>query len=158
MIVSSELAARLPEVLPRATAWAAQQSRFIPQSGAPLDVRGLAVARAVGVSHPEVIRFWTVLDIPAPIDPELRRLALEHNLFGPGTGGLTLGYGIFIRQAECDVALLSHECRHVQQVEVVGSLQAFLSVYLKQIAAFGYDRAPYELDAGADELDAWPAT
>jgi hypothetical protein len=153
---SSELAARLPELLPRASAWAAQQSQFILQSGAPLDVRGLAVARAVGVNHPERIRIWIVLDVLAPSDPELRRLALEQNLIGPGTRGLTLGYGIFIRQGAFDLALLSHECRHVHQVEAVGSLEAFLPAYLKQIAEFGYDHAPYELDARAHELDAWP--
>jgi hypothetical protein len=151
------MAARLPELLPRAIAWAGQQSQHILQSGAPLDVWGLAVARAVSVCNPERIRIWTVMDIPAPTDPELRRLALEQNLIGPGTRGLTLRYGIFIRDGEFGVTLLSHECRHVHQMEVVGSLEAFLPAYLIQIAEFGYDHAPYELDAHAHEIDAWPA-
>jgi hypothetical protein len=36
-------------------------------------------------------------------------------LIGPGTRGLSLGYGILIRQGEIDLGLLSHECRHVPQ-------------------------------------------
>ena len=47
-------------------------------------------------------------------------------LIGPGTRGLSLGYGILIRQGEIDLGLLSHECRHVPQVEAAGSLEAFL--------------------------------
>ncbi len=114
--------------------------------------RGFAVARAVGVKHAERIRVWTVVHILAPEDPELRRLALEQNLIGPGTRGLTLGYGILIRQGEFDLGLLAHECRHVQQVEAAGSLEGFLLAYLKQIADVGYEDAPYEVDARAHEL------
>lgn len=156
MTMTPELATRLPELLPRVTTWAAQQSQLILRSGAPLDVRCLAVASAVGVIHPERIRILAIMDIPAPTDPELRRLAIEQDLIGPGTRGLTLGYGIFIRHRAFDVALLSHECRHVHQVEVAGSLEAFLPTYLKQIVEFGYSEAPYEFDARAHELDAWP--
>jgi hypothetical protein len=43
--------------------------------------------------------------------------------------------------------LLAHECRHVYQYEVAGSIEAFLPLYLQQIAEFTYDRAPLELDA-----------
>jgi hypothetical protein len=34
---------------------------------------------------------------------------------------------------------------------VAGSIEAFLPLYLKQIAEFSYDRAPLELDARAWE-------
>jgi hypothetical protein len=46
---------------------------------------------------------------------------------------------------------LAHECRHVYQYEVAGSIDAFLSLYLKQVAEFTYERAPFELDAQAWE-------
>jgi hypothetical protein len=68
-----------------------------------------------------------------------------------------LGYGIFIVDGQLDPGLLSHECRHVHQVEAAGGLTAFLPLYLKQIADFTYHNAPYELDAQAHELAAWPA-
>jgi hypothetical protein len=37
-------------------------------------------------------------------------------------------------------------------VEAAGSLEVFLPAYLKHIADYGYDDAPYELDARAHEL------
>jgi hypothetical protein len=155
---TSEFAARLVEPLQRALAWAEEQSQVILRSGKPLDGQGLKVARAVGVMHPERIRLWIVPQIPAPEDPELRRLALEQNLIGPGTRGLTLAYGIIIRDGELDAGLLSHECRHVSQVEQASSLLAFLTAYLKQIAEFTYDDAPYERDARAMSLPLGPRT
>jgi hypothetical protein len=157
--VSDEnLAARLPLLLPRARAWATRESQRILRSGQPLSAQGLAVARAVGVANPERIRVLEVPAIPAPEDPELKQLALDQKLIRPSTGGLTLGYGIFIVQGRLDVRLLSHECRHVHQVEAAGGLEAFLPLYLQQIAGFTYDNAPYELDARQHELNAWPAS
>jgi hypothetical protein len=152
----AEWASRLPEFLPRTLAWAAAQSQLILQNGVSLDAPAQAVARAVGVKQPDRIRLWTVVDIPAPSDPELRQLALDENLIGPGTGGLTLGYGILIRRGRLDLRLLSHECRHVHQVEAAGGLEAFLALYLRQIADFTYENAPYEQDAKAHELKTWP--
>jgi hypothetical protein len=82
---------KLTELLPHTIAWATQRSQLILRRGAPLDDRGLAVACAVGVKHAERIRVWKVEYIPAPGDPELRRAAIEQNLIGPGTRGLSLG-------------------------------------------------------------------
>jgi hypothetical protein len=153
--VSDEsLAARLPKLLPRVIAWATRESERILQSGQPLSAQGVAIARAVGVANPDRIRVLEVPAIPKPEDLELRQVALEQNLIGPNTAGLTLGYGIFIVQGQLDLRLLSHECRHVHQVEVAGGLEAFLPLYLKQIAEFTYDHAPYELDAKQHELAA----
>jgi hypothetical protein len=123
-----------------------------------LSAQGVAIARAVGVAQPGCIRVLEVPAIPAPEDPDLKQVAQEQNLIGQNTAGLTLGYGIFIVQGQLDVRLLSHECRHVHQVEVAGGLEAFLPLYLQQIAEFTYDGAPYELDAKQHELNALPAT
>jgi hypothetical protein len=139
-------------------AWANRESERILQTGQNLTPPGIAVARAVGVAHPERIRILEVPAIPAPEDLDLQQVAQEQNLIGPKTAGLTLGYGIFIVQGQLDVRLLSHECRHVHQVEAAGGLEAFLPLYLKQIAEFTYDHAPYELDAKQHELCVVPAT
>ena len=148
----SDFASMLPDLLPRAIAWAEAQSRTICHlRGDPLSAPRLALARTVGVSHPELIRIWNVPEIPAPADPELRHFAREQNLIGPGTCGLTLGYGIFLLKGYADAPLLLHEFRHVHQYEAAGSIAAFLPVYLQQIADFGYDNAPYEVDARAHE-------
>jgi len=46
---------------------------------------------------------------------------------------------------------LAHECRHVYQYEAVGSIAAFLAVYLEQIAKVGYWDAPFQQDARSHE-------
>jgi hypothetical protein len=149
------LPAWLP-LLPRAIAWATTQSQQIHRSGQSLNEQGIKIARAVGVAYPERIRVLVVPAIPSPDDPELKQLARDENLIGQNTGGLTLGYGIFIVQGLLDVRLLSHECRHVHQVEAAGGLECFLALYLQQIADVGYDHAPYELDALRHELTTLP--
>lgn len=145
------LSDQLPKLLPRILAWANTQAAHIVREGDPLNAASLTLAIRVGVVHPERIRILTVPTVPAPEDPELRQLALEQNLIGPHTAGLTLGYGIFIVEGCLTPRLLAHECRHVYQYEVAGSIEAFLPRYLQQIAEFTYDRAPYELDARAWE-------
>jgi hypothetical protein len=66
--------------------------------------------------------------------------------------GLTLGYAIFICEGHNSPRLLSHECRHVYQYEMCGSIAAFLPIYLQQIVDFGYMNAPFEIDAQKHEL------
>ena len=64
------------------------------------------------------------------------------------TGGLTLNYGIFIRQ-DCasDRALLFHEFVHVGQYERLGDFEGFLPRYLDECVRFGYPNAPLEREA-----------
>jgi hypothetical protein len=76
---------------------------------------------------------------------------MQTGLLGPHMDGLTLGYGIFIRRGQETLRLLSHELRHVHQFEQAGSLKDFLSEYLHQVARFGYELAPMEVDARAHE-------
>jgi len=92
--------------------------------------------------------------LPLPEDQELRDIATQTGLLGPGMIGLTLGYAVFVcRGHDASVRLLSHEFRHVYQYEVLGSIKLFLPVYLQQIAQFGYGDAPLEVDARAHEKD-----
>jgi hypothetical protein len=102
--------------------------------------------------RPEQIRIAFVESLTLPDDEMLRRAALETGLLGPGMVGLTLGYSVLICQGHDSLRLLSHEFRHVYQYEQVGSIAAFLPVYLQQIAVFGYSDAPYEIDARAHEI------
>ena len=145
------LSDQLPTLLPRILAWANAQAAHIVLDGDPPNAAGLTLASRVGVAQPERIRILSVPTVPAPEDPELQQIAIEQNLIGPHTAGLTLGYGIFIVDGCLTPRLLAHECRHVYQYEVAGSIEAFLPLYLQQIAEFSYDRAPYEVDARAWE-------
>ncbi len=61
--------------------------------------------------------------------------------------GMTLFYGIFLREGAYSRELLAHECRHVQQYERCGSITNFLEVYLFQVLTRGYEDAPLEKEA-----------
>jgi hypothetical protein len=150
-----DIAALLTKLLPKAIAWAEQQERYVLEVGAALNPSEQALARAVGVLHPEMIRVQVVDELPFPEDPDLRDVASKYALLGPGTIGLTLGYAVLLcRGHDTRPRLLSHEFRHVYQYERLGSIQQFLPVYLQQLAEVGYDDAPLEVDARTHERDA----
>lgn len=146
-----DLRAALPLLVPKAIAWAESQCSSIAQAGQPLNDVLLAVARSVGVLHPELIRVAEVHHLPLPEDPELMQAALVTGLLGPGMVGLTLGYGVYVCHGQGNIRLLSHEFRHVHQYEQAGSIAAFLPAYLEQIVTVGYNNAPFEVDARAHE-------
>lgn len=142
----------LPTLVPRAIAWATSQAELIRTTGFSLNENGLALAQQVGVTRPELVRVRYVPQLPIPDDPLLRDVASGSGLLGPGMVGLTLGHGIFIVDGYGDMRLMSHELRHVHQYERLGSIEAFMPVYLAQIAAVGYRDAPMEQDARAHEV------
>jgi hypothetical protein len=144
----------LPKLVPKAIAWAKSQSEHIRSTGFSLNEKGLALARQVGVARPELVRVRYVSQLPVPDDPLLRDVALASGLLGPGMVGLTLGHGIYIVEGHGHVRLMSHELRHVHQYEAFGSIEAFMPVYLAQIAGVGYRDAPLEQDARAHEMHA----
>ncbi|MGH7703983.1 MAG: hypothetical protein ACREMO_12885 [Gemmatimonadales bacterium] len=146
-----DLAAALPQLLPKAIAWAEAQAAQGAASGQPLSQSDLELARGVGVTRPELIRVVLVDALPMPQDPALQTAAVQTGLLGPGMVGLTLGHAVFICRGHETVRLLSHECRHVHQYEQAGSIGAFLPGYLQQIVQSGYANAPLEADARAHE-------
>lgn len=147
-----DFAARLPEILPKAKAWAEAQTKLILKQGSPLPTPWLSDARRVGVEAPENIRIVLVPRLPLPDDDELREIALQTGLLSPETAGLTLGHGIFIVDGHVTRQLLTHEYRHIYQYEKAGSIAAFLAVYLEQITSVGYYEAPLEIDARKHEI------
>lgn len=151
--LSIDLAAVLPRLLPKAIEWAEQKSSEILAAGESLSGSGIELARRVGVANPEKIRICAFRSPPLPDDEELRGVALQVGLLGPDMIGLTLGYGILIREGHHTHRLVSHECRHVYQYETAGSISNFLPGYLLQIAEFGYYNAPYEKDARDHEIE-----
>lgn len=151
--MSVDLIAVLPKILPKAINWAEAESENILLTGVALGKTGLQFAKAVGVTKPELIRVSIVKTIPLPDDEELRNVALQTGLLGPKTVGLTLGYGIYICYGYATNRLISHECRHVYQYEIAGSIGKFLPVYLKQIATIGYYDSPLEIDARKHECN-----
>ena len=92
------------------------------ETGAPLTSYELELARSVGVEHPERVRLKIVPAIPLPKDAELRAAALQAQLMGPSTSGVTLRYGIYPVGGLISDRLKRHECRHVCQYERAGSI------------------------------------
>jgi hypothetical protein len=148
-----DLATALPRLMPKAIAWAEARAAEITTTGVPLTDLELRLAHLVGVQEPERVRILEVSEIPQPQDPELRQAVAATGLLGPHTIGLTLGYGIYIVAGHSSNRLVSHECRHVYQYEIAGSIRNYLPAYLAEIASDGYEAAPLEMDARAHELD-----
>ena len=148
-----DLETELSRLLPKAILWAENEAVAAQTTGVPLTESGMRIALSVGVQFPERIRIVEAASLPFPTDPQLRFAALQTGLLGPGTAGLTLGYAVFIMAGHGSNRLISHECRHVYQCESAGSIAAFLPLYLQQIVSYGYEQAPYEVDARKHEID-----
>ena len=144
----NDLLAKLPALLPLACQWAKQQEQHIQQHGIALTPQQAGDARLVGVQHPELVRLLHVPVIPIPTQPELAAAASLTNLISPATAGLTLRYGIFVRQ-DCrgDRHLIAHELVHTAQYERFGGFEAFLQQYLMECVTVGYPAAPLEQEA-----------
>jgi hypothetical protein len=139
-------------IIAKATEWVSATSQAGVYDGTPLSASGIALARRVGVSRPELIRVVVVDELPTPSDPELLAIAQERGLLTLDTDGLTLAYAVFMRRGKyADPGLLAHEFRHVHQYESLGSVRGFLEKYIPEVLQFGYYDAPMEVDARAHE-------
>jgi ribulose-5-phosphate 4-epimerase/fuculose-1-phosphate aldolase len=147
-------------MLPRATAWAQQQEELMlgHKESLILVPEGQAIARRAGVSRPAAVRILGVTEIPLPEEKDLREAAVQFGLITPGTAGLTIGHGIFVRQ-DClkDPKLIAHELMHVAQYERHGSIPAFLQQYLSEVNQYGYPAAPMEQEAVAFAESVFPS-
>ena len=140
--------AQLPSLLPLAVQWASLQQRYILARGVSLTDAEMDAARAVGVSNPHTARLLAVPSIPRPDHPALRAACDAIDFLTSETRGLTLGYGIFIRQ-DCwrGRELIVHELVHTAQYERLGGIEPFLRQYLGECLTVGYPQAPLEQEA-----------
>jgi hypothetical protein len=138
----------LPLALPFAAAWVEWHERRILRSGIPLSATGLADAARMGVVHPEKIRLMQVSRIPVLNSPLMKTLSRLIPSISANTVGLSLRYGIYIREPwEGDRFLIAHECVHTGQYERSGSVTAFLCAYFAECIEIGYPDAPMEQEA-----------
>ena len=140
-------------IISAAANWTEQNQALICQLGRALTAEEQSVARKVGVANPDRVFVYEVPVIQRPEEPELVALCEEYGFLTEETIGLTLGYGIYIKQGYLTTRLLSHELRHVHQYEQAGSAEAFLSRYISEIMRFGYMDSPYEVDARNHEVE-----
>lgn len=135
-------------LLPAACAWAARQERIGLRDGVALSAPQLADAVRVGIEHPRQVRLCAVKNIPFPLHPMLRRAAEKTRIISPGTIGLTLRYGIFIRADYWgERRLIVHELAHTVQYERHGGFEPFLQQYLHECLTIGYPFGPLEQEA-----------
>lgn len=153
-----DLRAALPELMPRAVAWAERQSALILSNGVTLGSRGIEIAREAGVAYASAVRVLIVPEISGPDDSVLSEANKQVQLVGPHLAGLTFAHGIFIRSDHQGSAkTLAHELRHVHQYERLGSIAGFLAEYLPQIVEYGYDDAPLEVEAKEEAERLFPS-
>ena len=144
MITSQEFT----QLLPLAVAWAEQQENYIIENGVQLTSSQITDARLASVVNPEKIRLLKVHQIPLPSEPSLKNAAQMLGLITRNTIGLTLRYGIFIREDSWNNRkLVIHELVHVSQYERLGGISEFLQQYLQQCISIGYSQAPMEQEA-----------
>ena len=140
----------LPQLMPPAVEWAESQEAAILRDGRGLDAAERRVAAAVGVREPELVRLLVVARIPEPDHhPLLANACATLGFLGAGTAGLTLGRGVYLQKDAFALSrrLLPHELRHVAQYEEAGGVAAYLARYIPELLQYGYDAAPFEVDA-----------
>ena len=144
----------LPALFPHVVEWISHLEKQAQESGRALTPVEFNLAQTVGVAHPEEVRILSVRRIPLPSHPRVKQLARRVGLLNADTAGLTAGYGVIVRR-DCanNLRLLAHEFVHVAQYERLGR-EGFLQEYIQQIAAYGYQKAPFELEAEAKSIKA----
>ncbi len=139
---------RFEMLLPLACTWAAEHERAILQTGVALTDEQIADATRVGIMKPERVRLLGVPAIPTPSHPALAAVVEATSLISPLTIGLTLRYGIFIRDDYWGQRrLVVHELAHTMQYERLGTIEVFMRQYLHECFTIGYPAAPMEQEA-----------
>ena len=83
-----------------------------------------------GLTQPDRVRLLKVQKIPTPSHPSLVTAGEAASLISSCTIGLTLRYGIFVRNDHRDQRrLIVHELAHTMQYKWLGSIEAFLRQY-----------------------------
>ncbi len=145
------LVSLLKPFIPWATQWVKDQEKRIIRLGTSLTDKQQEDARRAGVKHPDRIHIMVVPTIEPPNHPLLVLASTFIDIIGPHTAGLTLRYGIYIRE-DCshyneNRNLFVHEFVHTGQYERLGSIAAFLKEYLVECIAPGYPLGRQEQEA-----------
>ena len=144
----------LPALFPHVVSWIKDLDKRARETGGALSPLEQKLARSVGVARPEDVRILSVPQIPLPTHPRIRQLAQQIGLLTSDTGGLTAIRGVIVQLTYTNnPRLLAHEFAHVEQYERFG-IEAFLWEYIQQLAKYGYQSAPFEIEAEAKAVKA----
>jgi hypothetical protein len=148
----AEIAGNVAALMPGATVFITDAEREIQRRGRPLTAEETRIAHAVGVAHPEQVRVLVHDTFIEPRDRAFialaRKLGLEDD---PSEVGRASGHGIELKPRFAHSRrLLAHELTHVVQYERQGKA-GVLHDYMTQLLLLGYERAPLEVEARANE-------
>lgn len=141
----------LSEIMPAVTVWAEANRALALTHGRELTEEEKSFASKIGIYRPDLVRVLVVDRMPLAPDG-LEQISKEL-LDVECAAGLTLGYGILVTKGCESHRLIRHELGHVLQVERVGDMLTFLALYLEQVLHYGYDHAPFEVEAVNYESD-----
>lgn len=139
------------EILNLAERYVADLQNQAKDKGRPLTNLEKTWALESGVQSPDLIRLIEVDWIEKPRERPLAQLLEVVGLLDSLTLGLTLDNLVLIKKGYYSERLLRHEFRHVHQWGQYPSKRSYIEEYLKQISTFGYQAAPFEVDARAYE-------
>ncbi len=142
-------------LLPQYIDWAYETDKKGQEIGTPLNEQELLLAAEIGVVHPEKVRIIYVDEVPYPYDNmALKFFGEAVGLIGEGivNNAQVFGYAIYSRKEfTLDRPKLAHELVHVLQIERA-SLDSVVSQHFSDMAEYGYDQAPLEVEAAAANL------
>lgn len=137
----------MAEIAPRTATWIAEVESTLSSEGRKLTTEETALARRVGVQHPERVRVVILREFPLPRDPLLYR---EIGVFGFEADrevGCSFGYVVVVKPKHSQSReLLAHELAHVTQRERLGA-EGFIHQYLLELRTLGYTRSLLEREA-----------
>ncbi|MBD3585680.1 hypothetical protein HHX48_08040 [Salinimonas sp. HHU 13199] len=137
-------------LLPQYIDWAYKIDKKGQQEGTALSADQLILATEIGIKHPEKVRLVYIDEIPFPRDNyALKVLGEALGFIGEGivNNAQAFGYSIYIRNGyPLDTPKLAHELVHVLQIER-SSLDSIIRQHISDLATYGYDNAPLEVEA-----------
>jgi len=137
-------------LIPQYIDWAYETDKKGMEIGEPLSQRELSLASEIGILHPEKIRVVYVDQVPYPYENyPLKVLGEAMGFIGEGiiNNAQVFGYSIYVRHGyELDRPRLAHELVHVLQIER-SNLDSVITQHLSDLAKYGYNKAPLEVEA-----------
>ena len=137
-------------LLPQYIDWAYETDQKGLKIGTALDKKELLLAAEIGIVHPEKVRIVYVDEVPFPYENfALKFFGEAVGIVGEGiiNNAQAFGYSIYARKGfELNRPKLAHELVHVLQIERA-SLDKVVTQHFSDMAEYGYDKAPLEVEA-----------
>lgn len=137
-------------LLPQYIDWAYEIDRQGLESGTPLNAQEFSLATDIGIQDPDKVRIVYVDEVPFPYENfALKTLGEALGFIGENiiNNAQVFGYSIYVRNGyELNRPKLAHELVHVLQIERT-SLEHIITQHFSDLAEYGYDKAPLEVEA-----------